>query len=211
MTQSTSAAFPSLPREPSRLSRRLLWIGAALAIGCGMLWECYPLGSLARARLAEIPLSGPGFRGWNVALTPAEQTVLGRVDLINRGYWMGRRRLFISVVDGTKDRHAVHDPRYCFQGAGWTLTSENRVALPGGDGMRLTLRRADDRFDVLYWFADGAERYAAFPRYWWQTTLRRLSLGRLGSEPLLVVVQDLDADGTVAPVPARQVIDALKL
>ena len=42
-------------------------------------------------------------------------------------------------------------------------------------------------------------------------TLRRLTLGRLGTEPLLVVVQDLDADGSRAPIEPGKVIDSLHL
>jgi hypothetical protein len=200
-----------LAREPGLLSRKLLWIGAALAIICGAIWQFYPLGSPGRDRLAGIPLSGSGFRGWDVPLTATEQTVLGRVDLVNRRYWWGHRRLFVSVVDGSNDRHAVHDPRYCFQGAGWRLVAQRSLALPGGDGTLLRLGRGADQFQVLYWFSEGDRRYSSFPRYWWRATLRRLTLGRHGAEPLLVVVQDLDAGVQTPPLPAAALIESLRL
>jgi len=198
-------------REPGLLGRKLLWIGTAVAIVLGGLWQFYPVASTARNRLADIPLRGTGFQGLDVPLTDTERVVLGRVDLVNRRYQFGDRLLFVSAVDGTDDRHAVHDPRYCFQGAGWRLLSERPMPLPGGEGTRLELARGADRFETLYWFAEGSTRYSSFLRYWWRTTLRRLTLGKFGAEPLLVVVQDLDAQDHPAPLAPNDLITVLHL
>jgi hypothetical protein len=200
-----------MPSRASLMSRKLLWIGAALAIGLGLVWQYYPLTSPGLDRMAQIPLSGATFQGKDVPLTETEKLVFGQVDMVNRRYLFGGRDLFVSVVDGTKDRHAVHDPRYCFQGAGWRLLSETPFAVPGGMGRRLKLARGQDRFETYFWFADGSGRYASFPRYWWQTTLRRFTLGKWGAEPVLVVVQDLypARNGTALAVP--ELIQALRL
>lgn len=196
-------------RTHERTARSLLWLAGLVAAACGFLWQFGQRTDPARARLAAIPLTGENFYGQNIPLSPTEQRVLGRADLVNRRYRFGDRQLFVTVIDGAHDRHAVHDPQYCFQGAGWQVTGERGLVLPGGTGRALHLVRGTESFDALYWFCDGATRYASFPRYWWQTTLRRLTLGQLGSEPVLVVVQDLSDLAT--PIDPAPLISTLHL
>lgn len=173
--------------------RTALWAAIALAIVCGSLWAFYPLRG-ANHRLNAVPREGRGFTSTDVTLTPAELQVLGRVDLIHRKYQMGQHAFYATLIDGTKDRHAVHDPRYCFQGAGWTVLSEEKLPLPGGAASLVRARHAEREVQALFWFSDGARRYTSVLQYWWQTTLRRMTLGKFGGEPVLIVLQSFGPD-----------------
>ena len=43
--------------------------------------------------------------------------------------------------------------------------------------------------EAIFWMSDGRERHSSPSRYWYQTALRRLTLGRSGSEPVLIILQ----------------------
>ena len=187
-----------------------MWAVIAGAVICGTLWAFYPLPSAA-SRLAAVPSSGATFASRDVALTPSELQVLGRVNLLHRQYQLGPRQFYATVIDGTKDRHAVHDPRYCFQGAGWNVLSERKLMLPGGEANWVRAINGDREVQALFWFSDGSARYTSMLRYWWQTTLRRMTLGRSGAEPVLVVLQSF---GTGQPDWSRfgpEVVETLRL
>jgi hypothetical protein len=184
-----SAESRQFPEAHSvRRWRIVLWLGIILAVGCGALWGVYPLPD-ARDRLDIVPRLGPGFSGRDLELTETELQVLGRVDLLHRQYEFGPQLFYATVIDGTKDRHAVHDPRYCFQGAGWRVLQERTLAVPGGEANWVQATRGDQEVQALFWFSDGSTRYTSMLRYWRQTTLRRMTLGRSGAEPVLVVLQ----------------------
>lgn len=168
--------------------RVALWTVVVLAIGCGTMWALYPLPD-AGQRLERVPRSGAGFRSVDVTLTPTELQALGRVNLVHRNYDVSGQSFYATLIDGTKDRHAVHDPRYCFQGAGWTVIAERKLALPGGEANWVRAMHGDREVQALFWFSDGAKRYTSVVRYWGQTTLRRMTLGHSGAEPVLVVLQ----------------------
>jgi hypothetical protein len=190
--------------------RALLWAAIAFAIVCGTLWAVYPLPD-ALDRLDAVPRSGATFACTDVALTPVEQQVLGRVNLVHRHYQMGPHGFYATMIDGTKDRHAVHDPRYCFQGAGWNVLAERKFPLPGGEASWVHAINGEREVQALFWFSDGAERYTSLLRYWWQTTLRRMTLGRSGAEPVLVVLQSFGSDQPDWTTLGPEVIETLRL
>ena len=126
-------------------------------------------------------------------LTEAKRRVFAKAAVVHRRYEIGgTRELYVTLIDGSKDRHAVHDPRYCFQGAGWRVLTEQRRAIPGGEAHWVRAASDDARAEAAFWFADGERRYASLPRYLWNSMLRRMSFGKLGGKPVLVVVQSLD-------------------
>lgn len=208
LAQSNPPFEAAAPRVARR--RTALWVAIALAVACGTLWAVYPLRG-ANGRLDAVPRSGPGFSSADVTLNPAELQVLGRVDLIHRKYQLGQHAFYATLIDGTKDRHAVHDPRYCFQGAGWTVLAEEQLPLPGGAARLVRAKHADREVQALFWFSDGARRYTSVLQYWWQTTLRRMSLGRLGGEPVLVVLQSFGPDQPDWRTLAPEVLHKLRL
>ena len=64
--------------------------------------------------------------------------------------------------------------------------------MPHGSAELLRLTNGDDTREALHWFSDGEQRHALPMRFWWQTTLRRLTLGASGEEPVLVILQPFD-------------------
>jgi hypothetical protein len=171
----------------------LLWIGLALAILLGALWQLYPLPD-AKARLNSLPLQGDHFSGVNAPLSDFESRFFKKINLIKRVYSLDHQSLFVYVLDGTRDRHLVHDPFYCFRGSGWETLSQKVVLIPGGHANLMELTKNGQKRDALYWFTDGQNRYTSPLRYWWETTLRRLTLGRSGPEPVLVMVQPVEKE-----------------
>lgn len=185
---------------------RWLWIGLVVAIALGVLWQFYPLQD-ASQRMQTLSLYDREYVGRNLPLTKDEKEMFANVNVLKRLYQVGDQNLFITALDGTHNRHVVHDPFYCFRGGGWELVSQRPIALPHGEGMFLILKHGDRTQEALYWFSDGQEQYASPTRYWWQATLRRLTLGRSGAEPVLIVVQpvdakDLDAKALIKQFPA---------
>ena len=200
-----------LATAPPLGRRRLaLWIAVAVAGLSGVLWAIYPLPDAAE-RLAAIPRSGADFTSQDVALTPVELQVLGRVNVVHRFYRLGATQFYATVIDGTKDCHAVHDPRYCFQGAGWKVLSERKLPLKGGEGHLVHAVNGQHEVQALFWFSDGAGRYTSLMRYWGQTTLRRMTLGRSGAEPVLVVLQSFGNPQPDWSVLAPTAIESLRL
>lgn len=166
---------------------RILWGALAVAVVVCLL-ESWPRAEVG-SRLDQLPLNGPGLRGQDLPLTAAESTVFHETRVVKRLYQAGESRFVVLVVDGTGDRHALHDPLYCFRGAGWTATSESSVALPGGQARHVQLARGRQAAEVTYWFSDGAHRHASALTAWWQSVRCRLRLAPASAEPMLVLVQ----------------------
>lgn len=170
----------------------LLWIGLSLAIILGALWQFAPLDD-ARDRFDKLPIYGPGFVGQDIALSPWEQDFFKQVNVLKRVYEVAGQRVFISALDGTKNRHAVHDPLYCFRGSGWAVVKQETVPTPDGGTIGLvTLSKDGKQQDAMFWFSDGNKHYDRPLRYWWDATIRRLTLGKSGEEPVLVMVQPIE-------------------
>ena len=151
-------------------------------------WSIYPLRD-AGNRLRALPASGFNFSSRDMPLAPDEATVLGEAGVIKRLYQVGDQCFVMTVVDSTKNRHAVHDPAYCYRGAGWTVENRVAYAVPGGAAALLTLGRGSVRQQVMFWMTDDRTRFAQPLRYWWQATLRRVTLGHAGAAPVLVILQ----------------------
>ncbi|MBA4138851.1 MAG: hypothetical protein C0518_16220 [Opitutus sp.] len=176
-----------------RPARRALWLAAAVSVGCGIAWGIYPLSNAAE-RLRAVPLHAGEFAGRDVALTEAEKKVLGRVDVVHRRYAFADRAVYVTLIDGSRDRHAVHDPRYCFQGAGWRLLDEARRPVAGGEAAWLRAQNDRGVAEAAFWFSDGVARHASLGRYLWNSVVRRATFGRVGDKPVLVVLQAFDGE-----------------
>ncbi len=169
-----------------------LWIGLAVAVVLGLLWQFAPLTD-AKSRLQALPLNGPSFIGQDIALSDWEKGYFKNVNVLKRVYTIGKKTLFVTALDGTLNRHVVHDPLYCFRGSGYEVASEKTIDLPdGGSVAFLKLIKNNSEQDAMYWFTNGQTTYDSPLRYWWQATLRRLTLGMSGEEPILIVVQPID-------------------
>lgn len=168
--------------------RNLLWLALALAVALSLLWEFVPLPD-ASARLNALPLRGFGYAGRDVPLTEVETSIYGPARTLKRLYQIGSQRVLVVLIDGSRNRHAVHDPTFCFRGAGWTIAAAGDTPIPGGVGKLVRLAKGAESAQAMYWWSDGQHRYTSTLRYWWQTTWRRLTFGRSSGEPVLFVVQ----------------------
>jgi hypothetical protein len=193
-----------------RRRRGWLWVVVVVSAIAAVAWSVFPLPD-ASARFAAVPLRGPGFTGVDVPLTPSERAAFGRVNVQHRRYDFGGRIVFLTLLDGTRDRHVVHDPSFCFRGAGWQVQTERAVPLPRGAATWVAIERAGAQAQAVYWFDDGATRHASPPRYWWQTTLRRLTFGRAGDEPALYVLQAVGPDQPDLAALTPEMVRALAL
>jgi hypothetical protein len=156
-------------------------------------WSAVPLAD-AHERLRALPASGFGFASVDIPLTGEESSVLGHVHVIKRVYQVRDQRFVLMVIDGGADRHAVHDPLYCFRGAGWQVAARERFDVPGGSAALLKLSKENENREALFWISDDQTRHAEPMRYWWQSTLRRLTFGQSGAQPVLVIAQALEAE-----------------
>lgn len=178
------------------MSRRFLWILFGVAVAVTLLWEFVKIPD-ASNRLDRLPIAGPGFAARDLPLSDLERNIFGSARVLKRIYRVGRQAVVVQVIDATHDRHAVHDPLYCFRGAGWDIATEYRLTIPGGSARQLTLRRSADLADAVVWFSDGSSRHGSAPAHWWQTVLRRLTCGASGPEPVLVILQPLQGETLV--------------
>lgn len=172
-------------------NNKRLWIFLAIAVILGIAWQFVPL-SNAEARLDALPLVGVQFGGKNIPLTDFEKTFFYNVNLLKRLYDVKGELVVVIALDGTDNRHIVHDPYYCFRGSGWDIVEEKAISIPLGDASLVKIRKANEEKEAMFWFSNGTHNYASPLRYWMETTLRRLTLGLSGPEPVLVLVQPVN-------------------
>jgi hypothetical protein len=182
--------------------QQFLWLGLVLAVALGLLWQFYPLAD-AQDRLRAFPKTGLTFRGEELVIPETMKPLFGKAVVVKRGYEVRGQRVIVWIIDGTRNRHAVHDPLYCIRGDGWTIISENAFSVDGGEARLIRAKKNGREAESLVWFSNGYDRHGSALHYWWQTTLRRLTLGRAGPEPLLITVQAASS----APINWRQLAD----
>jgi hypothetical protein len=175
----------------NRTKQNLLWAALALAIVLGIAWQFYPLAD-AKERILALPLNGEGFSGQDVPLSEFEKTFFTKVNVLKRVYKIGERYFFVTALDGTRNRHVVHDPYYCFKGSGWEILSDKSFPIPGGTASLLEITKGEDKRQALFWFSDGTSHYTSPLHYWWEATVRRITLGYSGPEPILILIQPLE-------------------
>lgn len=170
----------------------VVWAAVALALGLGLVWQFFPLAD-AEARLAALPRRGVLMVSEDLPVTAAERSIYVGATVLKRLVQVRGQRVILTIIDGTHNRHAVHDPLFCFRGAGWDVVGEQPLAVEWGEGRRVDLQRQGEPAEALYWFTDGNRAFGSSLTYWWRTTLRRISLGASGAEPVLVVLTPVDS------------------
>lgn len=173
-------------------SKKILWIALGIAVVLGLIWQFFPLKN-AQERLARIPLSGDHFVGENVPLTDFEEKFFKNVNVLKRIYRIEGVYYFVTALDGTDNRHVVHDPYYCFTGSGWDIKSEKNIPIKNGFAKEIIITKGAQEKAALFWFSNGKEDFTSPMRYWWDATLRRFTLGWSGEEPVLIMIQPLDS------------------
>ena len=177
-----------LPTTPKR--RYGLWALLGLVAVVALAWDWIPLPDAAK-RIQSLPLNGPGFTGQELDWTEAEKSVLKGANAVKRLYRVGETSFVLTAIDGGSNRHAAHDPYYCFRGAGWKPASEKKIPFSpeGGEMVWLQLDRKGDRTEALFWFSNGVDRYVEPTRFWKESFLRRLTFGASGPPSILVTLQ----------------------
>ena len=164
--------------------------GVFIVIIAAITWDRFPIPDALRD-LEEIPIRGIGFEGKDVPLTERERDNLSGANVLKRIYRVNGQRFLMTVTDGTRNRHAVHDPTYCFRGDGWHVEHSFQVPLYAGAARLVKLRRHDRHTEAVFWYSDGRTRHSSIVRYWFQTTVRRLTLGVFRPEPVLVLLRPI--------------------
>jgi hypothetical protein len=176
--------------DSKRSMVKVRWLAVALisAITVGLLNDHYVDHRFGSA-LKTIPSVGFGYESQDVPLTSGEKTRLSNVDVVKRLYRVGDQELLFTAIDASRDRHAIHDPLYCFYGGGWAVLRDGRLEVANGQSRYVLMGKKGESAEMVYWFTDGQKRHASIIRYWLQTTARRLSFGTFGSEPIMVTLQ----------------------
>ncbi len=177
-------------RQPWRkgpLAQIGMWSLLGTCVVLGTLWRMIPLPD-AEERLERLPATSGGLPSREAPFTESELRWLGDAHAIKRVYRLGNRDFLVTVIDGTRNRRAVHDPMYC-----WTILARTPLEFPGGTGTALRVVEEGVEKEILFWFSDGSRKHASPARFLLQATWRRATLGRLSDEPLLILVEPLDS------------------
>jgi len=158
------------------------------AVALSLLWPMIPM---PPSLIDQVPTSAQGLSSRDLPLSETETRWLAGARGIKRvvrtpsGIWL------LAVTDGSNNRQAVHDPAYCFRGEGWTISGRQTLPLSSGHASLLSLTKPDESFQALAWFSDGGPPFTSPLEYWAKATLRRLSCGLSGNEPLLFILRPL--------------------
>lgn len=153
----------------------------------------------ASERIARFPKQGPMFQSISVPLTDFEKDMLGGAKGYKAIYlWQGLRYAY-TMIDGTHNRQAVHDPRYCFRGAGWTILTDVSVDFSGGKARRVKLSQDEVQSEALFFYSDGENVFDRPLEYWMRATMRRWLRRFGGEEPVLVMIQPVDPGVSLEP------------
>jgi len=165
------------------------WLLISLGcLGAGGIAELMPPPQDS-ARLDAIPLRGTGFSGQDLPIPESVREGLKGARHLQRRYAFQGRPYLVTVLDGSANRAAVHDPTYCLRGDGANVIHLGTVALANGTARRMRVETAQGESEVLLWFSSPESQFRSFTRYWAITAWRRLTLGKGGHEPLLVTVE----------------------
>ena len=140
-------------------------------------------------RLDSLPLKGATFEGEPLQLTQQEGQYLGSAEAVKRLYKLGSDRFVVAVIDGTRNRDAVHNPELCFQGEGYTIIKERSLPMRGGEAKVLIMKKAEEVRELAYWYTTGTSRHSSPLKQRIQSTLHHLSLVGHTNEPFLVIVE----------------------
>jgi EpsI family protein len=126
-----------------------------------------------RQTLENLPKEFSGWMSRDLTILPEVRQVLGDGDFLSRVY--GRTpeepgiELFIAYFASQRTGTAIHSPRNCLPGAGWTPVEAGRVEIPRAGGEPITanrylIARGLDRKVVVYWYQSNTRAIAS--EYW---------------------------------------------
>jgi EpsI family protein len=118
--------------------------------------EAVPL----RMSFSAFPTQIEDWSGTDIPLLPQERKILGNGDFLLRDYTRGDRspvNLYLAYYPSQRSGDAIHSPRNCLPGAGWSPLEAGRIRIAGSDGISITVNRyivakGSERMLVLYWY-----------------------------------------------------------
>lgn len=172
-------------------SRKKIFVGilCGLAAMIALIWPALPMAG-GHDRLSAMPLDGPDFQSVPMELTPADQKFLAGASAVQRIVRPRHGQPFmLTVIDGSGNRHAVHDPTYCLAGGGWKIIDKQQMAMSSGQATRISMEKDGVKMEALWFFDDGREQFTSPFTYWSRASLRRATRGLSGPEPLLIMLR----------------------
>jgi hypothetical protein len=131
------------------MTRHILWFTFIVAAVVTFVWPWIPVPTAAN-RLAAMPTSSPDFHARRLEVSAADRAFLGKAQAVQSLIVMrGGGRLVLTVIDGSQNRHAVHDPNYCLAGAGWRIHAQQDVKVPSGHATWVSLARDAQTSEAL--------------------------------------------------------------
>lgn len=190
--QVTASPLTTAPTSTSsQWARVLRWATVLVAVLAGALWHFVHLPD-ASNRLGALPSSSGEVVAQEIPLTHAERAVFGNAKVVKRQYELGQQRFLVEVVDSSRERHANLDPLFALRSEGWNVDNTREISIPGGTARHLDLFRQSGKTEAMVWISDSKVRHTSESRHWWQSILRRVTLGVSGPEPVLVIVQPIN-------------------
>jgi Protein of unknown function (DUF3485) len=174
-----------------------VWTALLATIVAGASLDRVPLQD-ASPRLERLPAFAPGLATREGEVTEAERKIFGKARIFRREVALEHQGFMLTVIDGTQNRHALHDPYYCVQGAGYTITHSEKIPLLGGSACQLTVRKGTEERRLIFYFSNGKERHDSPVRAWAESATRRLTVGRSSEAQVLVLIEPLTEGAQVS-------------
>jgi len=123
-------------------------------------------------KLSTFPLEVGGWSGRDLGLDPQVLDVLKPSDYVTRGYVKPGEPyvdFFIAYFASQRAGDAIHSPKNCLPGSGWTPMESGTITLnvPGHGPIvanRYIISKGQDRQYVIYWYQSHGRSIAS--EYW---------------------------------------------
>ena len=172
-----------------------LWITVALLLSAtlGLRTLSHGTPMVLRIKLDNFPQQVGIWKGVDIAIDQDVQEVLGASDLLNRVYRDSQNRnsigLFVGYFGSQQRGGAIHSPKNCLPGAGWTALQGGLAAIdiPGYpepvNVNRYIIQKGLDKQLVLYWYQSQgriiASEYSAKVYLVWDAVTKNRTDGAL--------------------------------
>lgn len=134
-------------------------LGATLL--AGWVWKPPVAARFAGLAGQDVPRVVTGLSGRDYQLDPAARATIASGSVLCRTYGSGGAAVDFTLIGG-KDRQALHDPRTCLTGGGWTLINDHAEQLPGANvdvQSCQAVGRADaPGYDIVYLYVVDGKR-----------------------------------------------------
>jgi EpsI family protein len=151
------------------------WLMIAVLVGAttAMAYLSHGEATPPAKPLAEFPAQIAGYsKAADWTLDKPTLDLLGVTDYVNRGYvskTQGLITLYIGYFRSQRTGSAIHSPKNCLPGAGWTPMTATVYQLPLDDGRKVPVnlyivRKDLDEQLVLYWYQAHGRIVAS--EYW---------------------------------------------